>query len=416
MTFAPAMDLRPDFARQVEHWKVAAERLADPESVAPPQAWQSLEHYLGIALRQMLAGVVSRLKILASDVEAFVRTAPASISTDVLQARIVELRQAYLRAETTVDFYADVLATRAIPKMGALLRSCDHIATRSMAEILTPLGKEVPSALTYLDKGLGASILKHGLRLFDGTATNPVATIKVTRHNLLRPSSLIHEAGHQVAFLLGWHSQVVEALRQELGAGEIADYWVTTASEICADAFAHAHTGFAATAALHDVLDGENASVFRFIPGDPHPASYLRVLLAAEMCRHSFGRGPWDRLADAWRAKHPISRCPRETRDLLSNSVLALPIIVDVLLMKRYEAFAGRALSEMIDPARVSPESLARLQRESGTALFRSPYWAWNEAVRLLAATGFRAGVAAQQFGQAVSNQEQWMLHLGETR
>jgi hypothetical protein len=200
MIAAATMDLRPDFAREVEHWKVAAERLADPESVASAAAWQSLELYLGIALRQMLAGVVARLRVLASDVDTFVRTAPASISSDALQARVVELREAYLRAETTVDFYADVLATRSIPKIAALLRSCDHIATRSMAEALAPLGKETPAALSYMDRGLGASILKYNLRLFDGTATNPVATIKVTRHNLLRPSALIHEAGHQVAF------------------------------------------------------------------------------------------------------------------------------------------------------------------------------------------------------------------------
>ena len=43
-----------------------------------------------------------------------------------------------------------------------------HSATKSMAPLLQPMGKSVPPVLTYIDKGLGASILKAGLRLWDG--------------------------------------------------------------------------------------------------------------------------------------------------------------------------------------------------------------------------------------------------------
>mgnify|MGYP006993421107 CR=1 FL=1 len=38
-----------------------------------------------------------------------------------------------------------------------------------MAQLLDQLGKSTPVVLTYIDKGLGASILKAGLRLWDGT-------------------------------------------------------------------------------------------------------------------------------------------------------------------------------------------------------------------------------------------------------
>ena len=37
---------------------------------------------------------------------------------------------------------------------------------------------------------------------------NPVAAIKVTRHNLQRPTALIHEAGHQVAHITGWNEEL----------------------------------------------------------------------------------------------------------------------------------------------------------------------------------------------------------------
>ena len=49
----------------------------------------------------------------------------------------------------------------------ALLRACDTLAYRSMAQILDQIGQPTPAVLTYIDKGLGASILKAGLRLWD---------------------------------------------------------------------------------------------------------------------------------------------------------------------------------------------------------------------------------------------------------
>jgi len=55
----------------------------------------------------------------------------------------------------------------------------------------------------------------------------------------------------------------------------------------------------AVVAALHDVLAGDEAQVFRHIPGDPHPICFVRVLLGVEMCRQFYGAGAWDDLAAA---------------------------------------------------------------------------------------------------------------------
>jgi hypothetical protein len=71
--------------------------------------------------------------------------------------------------------------------------------------------------------------------------------------------------------------------------------------------FAFAHTGYGSVAALTDVVSGRGGQVFRFIPGDPHPISFLRVLLGAEMCRRFYGMGPWDELDTAWRRLHPLA-------------------------------------------------------------------------------------------------------------
>jgi len=41
------------------------------------------------------------------------------------------LRRAYLRTETTLDFFADAIATRANPRIGALLRAADSLARQN---------------------------------------------------------------------------------------------------------------------------------------------------------------------------------------------------------------------------------------------------------------------------------------------
>jgi hypothetical protein len=409
--------VRSQQLRQVQHWKEAARRLNDFDTIAAPQAWQSLEHYLGVSLRQALRLALDRLCADAGRLDRRLRTASDG-ELPALRSEFVALRSAFLRTETSVDFYADALSTRAIPQLAALLRACDHLATRSMAEALTPLGREVPAALSYLDRGLGASILKAGLRLWDGTADNPVAAIKVVRHNVLRPTALIHEAGHQVSHMLGWNEELATALRGNLtGASPTTSaIWASWASEIAADAFAFAHTGYAELVALHDVLDGSDAQVFQFLPGDPHPQGWIRMLAGVEWCRRAYGAGPWDDLASAWMAVHPLSRAPADVQALLEESVSLLPKIAELTLYAPYRAFGGVSLSRLIDPQRVSPLALDKLQREAGAAAFSSPYWIWNEALRLLAATGYRTGVGAGEVQQALEQQERWMMRLGTMR
>ena len=163
-------DVKRELGRQLEHWRLAATRLDGLESIAPVSAWASLEHYLGVALRQTLGESLRRLHRDGTQLDTMLATAATPVELVRVRNGILELRRRYLRAETSVDFYADALATRAAPRIGALLRACDHLATRSMSEILSPLGRQVPAVLTYLDAGLGASILKAGLRLWDGSS------------------------------------------------------------------------------------------------------------------------------------------------------------------------------------------------------------------------------------------------------
>lgn len=402
--------------RQVAHWALAVSRLK-LDDLASPEAWGHLERYLGISLRRHLAGVIDRLQQQANVLTTMQRAAQSSTALAEVRRKLLAFRQQYQRTETTLDFFADAINGRTNPQMAALLRACDTLAHRSMSQLLDQIGKITPVTMTYVDKGLGASILKAGLRLWDGGEASPVAAIKIVRHNLLRPTALIHEAGHQVAHIAGWNEELASTLSMGLAgrSREIADVWASWSSEIAADAFAFAHTGFASVAALHDVLAGDLSMVFRYTPGDPHPISYIRVLLGVEACKYFYGAGPWDDLALAWSALHPMQHAPSDTRHLLEDSLPVLGDVVRLTLDTPMRSFNQRPLRAMIQPERVSPAALSELDQRIGPALFTSAHWLWTEPVRILALTGLQLASRPRDLNAILQLQEQSMLRLGGT-
>lgn len=406
--------VRAQTERQVAHWALAASRLK-LDDLASPEAWGRLERYLGVSLRRHLTGVIDRLQGQANALTAMQRAAQSPTAVAEVRRKLLAFRQQYLRTETTLDFFADAINGRTNAQMAALLRACDSLAHRSMAQLLDQIGKTTPVALTYVDKGIGASILKAGLRLWDGGEANPVAAIKIVRHNLLRPTALIHEAGHQAAHIAGWNEELAATLSQGIlgRSSELADAWAGWSSEIAADAFAFVHTGFASVAALHDVLAGDMSMVFRYTPGDPHPVSYIRVLLGVEMCRYFYGAGPWDNLALSWTTLHPMNHAPSDTRSLLEDSLPILKTVVGLTLDTPMRAFNGRSLRALIQPERVSPAALSELDKRIGPALFTSAHWLWTEPLRILALTGLQLASRPRDMNDILQLQEQSMLRLG---
>ncbi len=406
--------LRAQLARQVTHWTMAVSRLEDLEALAAPGAWAGLERYLGVALRQNLTEAVHRLQKEAATLRAQFDVAQTVNDLERVRSHVVAFRGRYARTETLVDFYGDAINTRTNPNVAALLRACDVMAERSLAQVLDPLGKTFPPVLTYVDKGLGASILKAGLRLWDGGTLSSVAAVKIVFHNLFRPTALIHEAGHQAAHITGWNEELAEALERGLASRDVAEVWGSWASEIAADTFAFAHTGYAAVVGLCDVLSGDEATVFQDRPGDPHPIPYVRVLLGTEMCTRFFGAGPWDDLASAWTRSYPLENAARYgTENLLRRSVPLLPRIVELCLRTPMRAFGGRPLISLVDPGRVKPEALAQLELRAGQALHTSQHWIWSECLRLLALSGLRAATLPERAPEVLKRQEDWMLRLG---
>jgi hypothetical protein len=407
--------VRTQVARQVAHWRAAVIALDDLENFASQDAWSRLERYLGQSLRANLRGAVGRLAREGEVLAAELRAAETADELELVRRHVVRFRRRFLRVETGLEFYGGAVNDRSSFRLGALLAACDILAGRALESILTPLGKPIPPVLTYVDKGLGASILRAGLRLWDGRTMSVAAAIKLTRHNLNgRPTALLHEAGHQIAFMLDWNDELADALRRELRDDpELAEAWSSWSSEIAGDCVGFVHAGYAAVAALHDVIAGEAVSVYARRPFDPHPVAHLRVLLGTAMATRVFGEGPWTGLARAWLVAHPIARAPGDVRPLIERSVPRLPRILEVCLLEPMRAFGGRPLTALVDPMRVRPDALAALARDAGASLGTSSHWLWNESLRLLALSGYRLATEPDRAREIVAEFETWMLRLG---
>jgi hypothetical protein len=405
--------LRSQLERQVSHWQVASVALEDPTSFASPQAWQSLERYLDRAVRTSLGRSTDRLRREVAGLRTQLDSARTIDQLMSVARRLQRVRRSYSQVETVISFYAEAVNTRTSPVLGVHMRALDHLAVASMATVLSPLGRPIPPVLTYVDKGLGAAILRAGVRLWDGQLS-PAAAIKVTRHNLYRPSSLVHETGHQVAHIIGWTAEASTQLGKTLAKdAQLAVMWRSWTSEMVADAYAFAHCGYAAVAALHDVVANELESVMHLTPGDPHPISYLRVLLGVAMCRVSFGAGPWDELEAAWIATNPIAGAQPGVRELITRSVSRVASIADVLLTGRFSAFGARSLVDLVDVKTVAPRALETLATQSGPSLFTSSHLVRREGLRIVALTGLRIATDPVKTPQHVADFARFAQTLG---
>jgi hypothetical protein len=408
--------IEPALARQtaaeIAHWRLAAQDLADLDAAAAPEAWQALEAYLQRGVRARLAAVVASLLEQAT---ALQRLAGNGGEPAAVRAGVLALRSRYLAAETVVDFYGDAVNSRTDPALRALLRGFDALAGDSMAATLGPLGIEAPPALVYVDKGLGASILRAGVRLWDQAHPSPAAAIKLTRHNLSFPTAMLHETGHQVGHLTGWNGELAGALHRVLAprGADVAELWRSWAAEVAGDVHAFAQAGWAPVVALANVVDGETAEVFRIRFGDPHPYAWIRVMFNVALCRGWFGGGPWDDVARAWWARHPPSAAGREVERITLASVDALDDIVRVCTRAPMRSLRGAPLCALLDPLRVHPDSLRDLEQRAGPALLTSSYLRRRHPLPILALLTTRAALDPAGAAGHTARLRAWVSDIG---
>jgi hypothetical protein len=410
-----ALATRRQLASEIAHWRAAAHSLSELDSVAAPAAWAALERYLDRQVRSRLVSIAISLAGEADQLAAAAAGAAGSSDLTRIRERLIGFRRRYLQAETVIDFYAEAVNTRTTPRLGRLLRGLDSIAVDSMDAVLRPLGIESPPVLTYLDKGLGASILRAGVRLWDSGALSPAAAIKITRHNLLRPTSLIHETFHQVAHLTGWNTELATALHATLRpfSQVAASAWQQWAREVGADVGAFALLGYAPVPALANVVDGTTMQVFAMPARDPHPFAWLRVMFNVELCANWYGDGPWDTLREVWRGRHRLEDAPPGARHVAEESVPHLRTVVEVCTRQPMRAFAGRSLSQVCDPQRVSPSRLMELAVRAGDSLYTSSYLQRHESLRILAYNTMLAATSPERAPELAKQLGTWLERLG---
>jgi hypothetical protein len=406
---------RDTLAAELRHWRQAVIALGDLDAVASPAAWAGLESYLGKSVRASLTATTQRLARQAERVASALAAATSSGELRAARADLLRLRRRYLQVETVVGFFGEAIGARSNPRLAVALRGLDALAVVSMEKVLGPLGIDVPPVLTYLDKGLGASILRVKVRLWDASLS-PVAAIKITHHNLWQPTSLVHETGHQVAHLTRWNGELAAALEAAVAphsalAGRI---WRSWAAEIAGDVYAFSLLGYAPVPALATVVDGPSLAVFRMPLGDPHPFGWLRVQFNVALCREWYGAGPWDELAETWVGRHPIEAAGPLARELVAASMPLLPRIVEVCTRRPMAAFHGQPLSALADPGRVSPAALAHLAERAGPALYTSSYLQRLESLRILAWTVLQEQLTGSGAGRA--QVESWLRTLGGSK
>ncbi|MGZ4248405.1 MAG: hypothetical protein ACXVUE_08885 [Solirubrobacteraceae bacterium] len=410
-----ALATRGQLASEVAHWRAAAHGLTELDSVAAPAAWAALERYLDRQVRSRLMGIGLSLAGEADQLATAATGAATAQDLDRIRERLISFRRRYLQAETVIDFYAEAVNTRTTPKLGRLLRGLDSLAVDSMDAVLRPLGIESPPVLTYLDKGLGASILRAGVRLWDSGALSPAAAIKITRHNLLRPTSLIHETFHQVAHLTGFNDELANDLHTALlpFSPVAAAAWKQWAREVAADVGAFALLGYAPVPALANVVDGTTPQVFAMPPRDPHPFAWLRVMFNAALCSAWFGDGPWDTLREVWSSRHSLDHAPPGARHVAVESLPHLRLIVGVCTRKPMRAFGGRSLAQLCDPRRVSPTRLIELAARAGDSLYTSSFLQRHESLRILSYNTMLAATSPERAPDLAKQLEGWLERLG---
>lgn len=399
-----------DLQRQSAHWLSAATVFRDAEEFASAQAWASVEAQTGLPLRRQLGAAADELVALGRQAGALAAAAGRDADRLEAAARAVQVfRRRYAQVETTLEFFGDAVNSRTSPGLRSALRLLDLLAVQSMAPALVPAGVPVPPVLCYVDKGMGASILRAGIRLWSPGTVNPVAAIKVVRHNVYRPTSLFHETGHQVAHLTQWTPSVRAAIARTVADDPgLVRMWVPWASEIAADVYAFLHTGFASVAALYDVV-GDARTLLRWPVGDPHPVGWLRTRLGCALCRAVWGAGPWDALEEAMLAGHPLTTADPTVAGLLGRSVPYLPALAGACLGAPVPALGGRPMTFVLDPARVSSRALADLERAAGSALWSSPHWRRTEGIRLVALAGLREAEDPSRAAEWIGRAREWM-------
>ena len=316
-----------------------------------------------IAIERFLAKGRRELKERVQDFLRWLHADGKQASPEEIQRRFVFLKLRFNAVLSQLELFHQVIGQRSESEQGVWLSGLDVVAADALA---LPEYYEAPPVICYLDRGIGGAIRRARTRL-PGGGENPVAVIRVPRERMIGSgiaSSLIHEAGHQAAALLGLIPSLEQVLRakqqaaRESTAWRLWERWI---SEIISDFWSVARVGVVSTLGLIGVVSLPRPFVFRINVDDPHPTPWIRVKLSCAIGDWLYPHPQWQRVAKLWESFYPTAGLDDERQALLARLQESLPEFVAVLINHRPNTLRGRSLREALNVEQRTPSRLAAL-------------------------------------------------------
>ena len=268
-----------------------------PAAMILPRTAAAIESYLLDGRR--------RLRRRVREFISWIRGPGRDASPAEMQRRFTLVRLGFNTVLAQLDLFAEALSQRSEAETGTWLSGLDLAAQDALR--LRAHYYDAPPVFCYVHRGFGGAIRRARTRL-PGGGDNPASIIRIPRERMIGvgiASSLVHEAGHQAAALLG----LVESLRAVLQdmarrapasdrpAWLLFDRW---ASEVLADFWAVAKVGVASTLGLMGIVSLPRAFVFRMNVDDPHPFPWIRVKLSCALGDALYPDPQWRGIAALW--------------------------------------------------------------------------------------------------------------------
>jgi hypothetical protein len=350
-------------------------------------------------MAQRAAELEARLSAIASPMEAVPMVEAARIDprlagglTEAIGYAIAGLRRqlrapdlarriarCQLRADAlfaTLDLLTDAVAQRANASIGLQLAGTEVLAKAALAARVP--GYQAPPPLCYLDGGRGGEIRRARVQLGGGVIL-PAALIAVGLASLAtRLSTVLHEAGHQLAVDLGLLHEAERVIqtsaRATLGSGELAEAWLPWTGELLADAWSVCTGGgVLALDGLQRLLIGMPPALAGAIfPGAPHPPAVIRVRFALELGRALEGqRDPvLEQLDRRWSQSLESVQLPARRRTVLHRLAEAAPAVARAFAR---HAFTGLGRQRLAIAGRHHAVRGAEIERHLTAGLFATP-------------------------------------------
>jgi hypothetical protein len=270
----------------------------------------------------------------------------------------------------TVDLLTDAVAQRADAQVGCLLAGAEVLASAAL-DARVP-GYRPAAALCYLDRGRGGEIRRARTRLAGGVIL-PVALIRVGLHSLAtRLSTVLHEAGHQLAVDLGLLAEAARQIERTATAAlgpSLGRLWASWTGELMADAWSVCTGGGAlALDGLQRLLISmPRPLAYLFLPGDPHPPGMVRARFVLELAR-AVDPEPdpaLERLARRWSQTYAEVPLAPERRALIGRLESAAPAVAEALHGHRFAGLGGQRLAVAAGSEHVRARTLAAWTRHA---------------------------------------------------